>query len=109
LDNELSTASVYSLNSSQTHTLYSSASVTGNDVDYGYFAVDAAGSQYTITTFALRNGADTFVEVYNPAGALIASNDNALAGYHIRRHSIAILFMVIVTKMEMTCLHRESF
>ncbi|MBI3811092.1 MAG: pre-peptidase C-terminal domain-containing protein [Nitrospirae bacterium] len=56
----------------QTHTLY-----PATDVDYVSF-VATGGAQYTITTEALTNGADTFLEVFGTDGTtLITSNDDA--------------------------------
>jgi hypothetical protein len=64
---------------SQTHTLYSTSRgpILG-DIDHGYFAV-TAGSQYTITTSSLLNGADTYIRIFGPDNSNstpIASNDN---------------------------------
>lgn len=55
------------------HTLYS-----GGDVDH--VAFDAiAGRQYTVTTTNLKNGADTYLELYSSPGQInpVAVNDDA--------------------------------
>ena len=59
------------LGSTETHTLYGSA-----DTDYVAFDV-LAGQKYTITTTALKNGADTVIRIIEPVLlAAVSSNDN---------------------------------
>ncbi len=53
------------------HTLYPSG-----DEDYAKFIVDAL-RPVTVETFNLSNGADTFLQIMNATGAVVAENDDA--------------------------------
>jgi hypothetical protein len=55
----------------QTHTLY-----PAGDVDVVSFSA-TAGTTYTIKTSGLTNGADTFIEVLDGSGNLVATNHKA--------------------------------
>lgn len=60
---------------SQDHTIYP-FSLPGVDKDYSKFSV-TAGSEYTITTSNVLNGADTYLRILAPDGITpIAENDN---------------------------------
>lgn len=52
----------------QTHTLY-----PAGDTDYVSFSA-SAGTTYTIETFGLSNGADTYIEILDSSGKVMATN-----------------------------------
>lgn len=58
----------------QSHTLYKAGADPSGDVDVIPFNV-TSGTTYTVRTFNLNNGADTFLSIRNASG-VIASNDN---------------------------------
>ncbi len=58
----------------QSHTLYKAGLDPSGDVDVIPFNV-TSGTTYTVRTFNLNNGADTFLSIRNASG-VIASNDN---------------------------------
>jgi hypothetical protein len=67
-----SAATPLALNTPQVHSLY-----PAGDADYVAFSA-IAGQHYTITTSQLRNGADTYIELYSSTNPFtpLASNDN---------------------------------
>lgn len=70
-DSAYTSASTYTVGAPQNHTLY-----PNSDEDYVVFSA-TTGSQYTITTSSLRNGADTYLTLYSSGGTtVVASNDN---------------------------------
>ncbi len=58
----------------QSHTLYQAGADPAGDVDIIPFNV-ITGTTYTLRTFNLNNGADTFLSIRNASG-VIANNDN---------------------------------
>jgi hypothetical protein len=76
-----STATPLALNTPQVHNLY-----PDGDVDLVSFKTNT-GQYYTITTFNLLNGADTYIAVYDPNQVQIAANDNA-NGYSSSIYSV---------------------
>lgn len=71
-DDTLANAKPITVNDpAQTHTLY-----PAGDLDIVSFAA-TAGTTYTIETLGLTNGADTFIEVLDSNGNVVATNDNA--------------------------------
>jgi hypothetical protein len=71
-DDAMSSASTYTVGvtAPQVHTLYSAG-----DVDYVLFSA-TTGSRYTITAGNLKNGADTYITLYNPDLSVNSTNDN---------------------------------
>jgi hypothetical protein len=75
-DDSLATAATITVGIMQTNrTLYPES-----DGDYAHFLPEA-GKSYTVRTSSLRNGADTYLEVYNDADVLIYWNDNDSPAY----------------------------
>ncbi len=66
---------------SQLHTLYQAGDDPAGDVDIIPFNV-TTGTSYTVRTFNLNNGADTFLSIRNTSG-VIASNDNESGFNHL--------------------------
>jgi hypothetical protein len=77
-DNSFASASTFTVNTSQVHTLYSDPTATSaSDVDFVMFTVPST-TLYTISTSSLRNGIDTYLTLYSTVGgSVIAENDNA--------------------------------
>jgi len=71
-DNTTSSPRVIALNTTEDHTLFGSG-----DVDYLAFNA-LASQQYTVQTSSLKNGADTYIEIYrtSPTTSLLIANDN---------------------------------
>ena len=79
-DDSFLAASLVTVNSAtQNHRLYSSSKWPGVDEDYLKF-VATAGVPYTITTSNLRNGADTYLTLYNATLATIGSPNDNISG-----------------------------
>jgi len=71
-DNTINPMRKIGLNSPEIHYLYSETLST--DVDYvGFDAV--ADQQYTLTTFNLQGGADTYIRVFNADGTVLKLNN----------------------------------
>jgi hypothetical protein len=71
-DDTTATAAPITVNgAAQTHTLY-----PAGDVDVVSFSA-TAGTTYTVETFRLTNGADTFIELLDSNGNLVATNQKA--------------------------------
>ncbi|NOY85366.1 MAG: hypothetical protein GXO96_11220, partial [Nitrospirae bacterium] len=65
----------------QSHTLYKEGADPSGDVDVIPFNV-TSGTTYTVRTFNLNNGADTFLSIRNDSG-VIESNDNESGLTHL--------------------------
>jgi hypothetical protein len=75
IDNTYTDAQPITLGHGQSHTIYA-----GVDSDFILFTTvsSTAAQQYTIKTSNLRNGADTYLTLYNSSGSnIIAYNDNS--------------------------------
>lgn len=73
MDDSFAFAKTFTVNSGQSHR------ITGNgDMDYVLFSVPTGTAQYTIRTSSLRNGADTYLTLFDNTGVVeITNNDNA--------------------------------
>jgi hypothetical protein len=87
---DFSSASAYTFNTSQYHTLYSDPTTT--DYDFISFNV-TSGQTYTITTDTILNGADTVIVVYAPdQTTVLAQNDNTSGLTYVAPFNCDFLF-----------------
>ena len=74
-DSEIAGAGSHLINGSEDHTFYRD-DLAANDIDYISFDV-TAGQDYTVQTYNLTNGADTYIRVLESDGSLIVLNDDS--------------------------------